>query len=225
MTTLLEIRDRLKDDLDLHEEHWKNDGQLNDLINKSVRKAFRKIIAIHEDYFLSQANVVITAVENEIDYPSNIYANKIKSIHFLWNNSAVEIKPVRRFDSTIMLSSIVSDNSSPYRNWLAIDDLTDGKKIKLFPATGYAGTLSLWYIREPRLLVDDTDVCDIDEFTEFVVQCTKAAYYALDGDPRYQIEKMEEKELERDLINTLTNMTIGNDDTVVADYSHYEDSV
>lgn len=225
-STLLEIRDQIKDDLDLQESDWKTDAQLNALINRHVKKTHRKIINIYEDYFLAPLSVALDAADDYIDYPSDIYANKIKSIHFTWDLNSCEILPVKRFDRELIDSNVLNgESTSPYRRWLSVDSATDGRRINLYPSSGETGTVNIWYIREATELSNDTDICNMYEFCDYIIQCVKTAYYALDGDPRYKIEKSEELELERDLVNTLTNMNVGNDDTVIADYSHYEDSV
>jgi hypothetical protein len=68
-------------------------------------------------------------------------------------------------------------------------------------------------------------VCDINEFYDYIIQLTKKIYYQEDADPRFTLEKQEALELEKEMIDTLTNMTVGNDDLIVQDMSHYCDSV
>lgn len=224
MSTLLEIREQLKEDLDLNEEYWKSDSDLDKLINRAIRSAHRKVLSIHEDYFLQFKQVSINANDNYIDYPSNIFANKIKSIHFYDGVNSTNIPRVNKFDSTILLDNHITTDTF-FRRWLPIDDEDLGRIIRLYPSVGRAGTITVWYIREPRKLVDDDDVCDIDEFEDYVLQLTKMYYYQEDSDPRYAIEKEEAMRLEKDLIDTLTNMTIGNDDVLVQDLTHYEESI
>jgi hypothetical protein len=222
--TLQEIRDQVREDLDSSEEYWKDDTDFNNMINRAIRQAHRKIISIYEDYFLSSSVVSIAADVDTIDYPSDIFANKIKSIHFYDGASSTKFAKVNRFDETIMLDNHITNNTI-YRKWLAIDTLTGGQKIKLYPKLGNAGTITIWYIREPKKLVNDDDVCDINEFYDYIIQLTKKIYYQEDADPRFTLEKQEALELEKEMIDTLTNMTVGNDDLIVQDMSHYCDSV
>ena len=167
---------------------------------------------------------VLAATDSSVPYPSDIYANKIKGIYLAVNQTVTEIKPARRFDEVVM-HNVVSDDTGMYRKYLSIDDGVTGRVLKLFPDNGDAGNIIVWYIREAKLLEADTDICDIDEFVDYVKQVVKAEYYRLDGDPRYKTEKSEEFEIEKSMIDTLKNMNVSNDDGMVADYSHYEDSV
>ena len=73
--------------------------------------------------------------------------------------------------------------------------------------------------------MNDTDVCDIPEFVDYVIQVAKAKYQSIDGDPRYSVDKAEERELEKSMIDTLSNMKDDENNEVVADFSHYRDSV
>ncbi len=221
---LKEIRDQIIEDLDLYEEDWKSIQDLDNLINRAIRSAHRKIANIYEDYFLTYSTVSITNVDNELAYPSNIFANKIKSIQFYDGTNTVKIKKVKRFDETIMIDNHITTESI-YRAWLPVDSADGGRVIRLYPSIGRAGTVTIWYIREPKMLSSDTDICDIDEFSDYVIQLVKQYYYTIDSDPRVAIEKEEALRLEKDMIDTLTNMDIGNDDEVVQDNSHYEESV
>jgi len=222
--TLKEIRDQVIEDLDLQEEDWKNITDLNSIVNRAIRDAHRKIVNIYEDYFLTYVQQDILSSDNEIEYPSNIFANKIKSIQFYDGVNSVKFTKVKRFDETVMLDNHITTETLQ-RKWLPVDSETGGRIIRLFPYIGRAGRLTIWYIREPKKLIDDTDICDIDEFSDYVIQLCKKYYYAVDSDPRFITENTEAARLEKDMIDTLTNMDVGNDDEIVQDNSHYEDSV
>ena len=222
--TLKEIRDQIIEDLDLSEEYWKDEGDLNALINRAIRTAHRKIITIYEDYFLAPYVISIPADTAILDYPTDIYANKVKSILFYDGASSVEITRVKRFASTLMLDNHITSNTI-YRKWLPVDAAATGMKIKLLPSLGNAGQITIWYIRDAKKLVNDSDICDIPEFSDYVIQLTKKMYYQEDADPRYTLEAQEALVLEKEMIDTLTNMTVDNDDTILQDNSHYEESV
>lgn len=228
-STLKDIRDRLKDELDLVEETWLEDDQFDRIINSSIQKAGRKILTIYEDYFLSDYSVDIGGTDNLVDYPSDIYANKIRNITYVnapvgeRGTVALEVKPVRRLKDAVAYDALYGDQGSNYsRRWIPYDSASQ-RKIRLIPETGQAGRLDMWYIREAKKLVNDTDVCDIPEFVDYVVQVSKANYYRLDGDPRYREEKAEELELEKSLFDTLSNMKDDENNEVVPDLSFYRD--
>lgn len=227
--TLKDIRDQLKDELDMVEEQWLDDPALDRMINSAIAKANRKILTIYEDYFLSNHSVEIASGDSLVDYPADIYANKIRNITYVnapigGNGSvAIEVKPVRRLKDAVAYNALHGDVGGQYsRSWLPYD-AEDTRKIKLMPETGVSGRLDMWYIREAKKLVNDTDVCDIDEFADYVVQVAKVAFYRYDGDPRYREEKGEELELEKSMVDTLTNMKDDENNEVVADLSFYRD--
>jgi len=222
--TLKTIRDDIKDELDLNEDTWRDDSDINLMINKAIRKAHRKIVTIYESYFLANTTVTIAASDNTVSYPSDIYANKIKGIYFSFDSTVTEVKPIRDF-STVVMSNVVSDDSTGTRKYLSVDSLANGRQLRLYPDNGDAGDLLIWYIREARTLSEDTDICDIDEFVDYVKQVVKSSYYRLDSDPRYKVEKSEELELEKSMIDSLKNMYVDNNDEMLPDYSHYQDSV
>ncbi len=98
-----------------------------------------------------------------------------------------------------------------------------GKAIRIFPKVGRSGKLKVWYIRNAKQLVADTDVCDIDEFERYVIQSVKTECFFKDGDPRAIQSKQLEEQLKQDMINTLSNMVPDDNTEIPMDFSFYED--
>jgi len=101
-----------------------------------------------------------------------------------------------------------------------------GIKIKLFPVSNENSTtnITLWYIRNCKTLVSDTDVCDIPEFASFVVWYTKAQCVAKDvGNPMTEYIMAELDKSRKDMVETLTTMVPDDDNFIGADVSFYND--
>lgn len=85
---------------------------------------------------------------------------------------------------------------------------------------------TLWYIRNANRMVDDDSICDIPEFTSYVMQYMKCE--ARKKEYNGEVPPSEQKKLEKleaGMMSTLTDMIPDNDTIIEADYSHYEDSV
>lgn len=228
MTTLLEIRTKVKDDLDLDEETFINDSDLNSWINEATRKAERQYHALYEDYFLNETITAITTASNLVPYPSDIYANKIRKIVFssgTGNNSNThEVKRVKDLLDA-KSSDFYDDSSNPILRWSPINDAATGRMIRLFPDDSRNGNVHIFYIRNARKLVNDSDISDIDEFEDYIVQYTKTQAYLKDGDLRADDSKTLESEMLQDMVETLSDMAPDKDNLLEADTSHYEESV
>lgn len=230
MKTLKQIRDQVISDLDLQEEEWISESELNVWINEGLKNAEAQIHTLYEDYFLTEADPVAIALgENLIDYPSDIYANKIRKIIFtdgLGNSTAShEVKRIMNILDGKSADLYSSDTATPILRWSPVNKAGVGKKIRLFPQSGRAGYLNIWYIREVTQLVADSDICEVDEFSHYIVQYAKTKAYLKDGDPRGDDSKILEEQYKLDMVNTLSDMVPDKNNELAMDMEHYDDSV
>lgn len=230
-TTLKQIRDQVIDDLDLAEQVFISETDLNRWINQGVRAAESRIHKLYQDYFLvQQPAVAISTSSNLVDYPSDIYANKIRKIVFVegLNNqsNSHKVRRDRNIERMQHRDTFEDTNTNPILTWTPTNDATTGRKIRLFPDSSRNGFLYIWYIRNAKVLVLDADICDIDEYEDFVIQFTKTQAYLKDGDPRADDSKVLEEQLKQDMESSLEDMTADEDETEVeADMSFYNDHI
>ena len=83
--------------------------------------------------------------------------------------------------------------------------------------------LHVWYIRNAKQLSSLTDVCDIDEFEQFVVQYAKVQALLRDKDPTVAEEKAQLNEMEEDMTQVLTDMAPDQNNELMADTTHYSE--
>lgn len=232
MMTLKEMRDEVKADLDLEDATFGEDvairdSDINRWINLGIRKAERSILGLYEDYFLSYATIAIEDNENLYSYPADIYGNKIRKIIFD-DGSTSGIHEVKRIKNLIQATEedlTLSGSSMPTLRWCPVNTTTDGRKIQIFPKTSRNGTLNVWYLRNAKQLATDSDTTDIDEFEEYVVMYAKVMAAVKDNDPRATDYQAMLKELEVDMVTTLTAMVTDEDNFIEPDTTFYGDSV
>ena len=226
MSTRLEMRNVIIDDLDLYEEDFVTSDDIDRLINIAIKKAESTIHQMSDTYFLSYQSIAITTASNKVDYPSDIYANKIKKIIFDdGNGAAYSVRKVRELD--LATGTDINDPSPDSTlTWMPVNVTGEGKKIQLFPYSSAGGTLHIWYIRSALQLTTDSDVLDIDEFEDYIISVVKTKILFKDGDARSVDEKALEDELKEAMISTLRDMIVDDDDDrVLMDMSFYNDSV
>jgi len=222
--TLLEMRTEVIEDLDLQDSDLINDTDIDRWINKGIKIAQSEILGIHEPYFLSYDEVSIISGTDIYDYPSDIYANKVKSLILVRNST--ETYKISRIDDMDKASSIQVLYANTLSNggggWVPLNTASNGRKIQLIPVP-QSGTLKVWYIRNAKTLVLDTDVCDIDEFEDYIIAYAKMRALQKDSNPMFAEAKSEEIEYKRLMIETLTDMVLDNSDNKLpADMSFYE---
>lgn len=228
--TLLDIRQQVKDDLDLNEETFVTDADLDRWTNDAIESAESEIHTLYEDYFLSRVEYTLTPGVRDLDFPSDLYASKVRKLLFKEslsapNTAAHEVKREKNLIQAEGRDIYEYQSATPTLTWIETNNASEGRKLRLYPQQVRSGFLIMYYIRNAARLVNDTDVCDIDEFERYIVQFVKTQAYLKDGDPRSEDSKGLEEQLKSQMINSLSNRTPDNNDEIVLDLAHYEDMV
>ncbi len=228
--TLADIRDQVVDDLDLQDDDSITTADLNRWINDAIESAESQIHTLYEDYFLARYEYTLVPNGRELDYPADIYASKVRKLLFKEsltspNTAAHEVKREKNLIEAEGRDIYEYQSATPTLTWIGTNDASSGRKIRLYPQQARAGILVMFYIRNANRLVDDTDICDIDEFERYIIQFTKTKTYFKHGDPRTEESKGLEEQLKNDMIDTLSNRTPDNNDEITMDVSHYNDMV
>jgi hypothetical protein len=216
--TLAQIKQKVQQPLDLEEEIFIRPTELLDNINEAIRDAEAKIHTIYEDYFLTSATISLVAGTSEYDLPTDMYANKIRGFVYADGSDYYPVLRLRKFD---LIPYITSEE--PYN--FIIKNYPTGKKLVIFPASRITSSTALtcWYLRNAKQLVNDTDVCDIPEFVNYIVQKTKVLCMQKEGHPL--LESAEKKLMDEDklMVETLTVSIPDEDNRISMDLSSYEE--
>lgn len=176
MSTLAQLRNKIRVQLDILDEPSISDAEINSAINDAINEAESEIHALYEDYFLTSADLSTVTGQNEVSLPANIYGSKIRSI--IYKNGAI-IYEVKRQTGKGIFEILTTENhyavGDTYRYILVNNSAAGGVKAHVFPAPRETGSnLTCWYLRQANTLSVDADVCDIPEFESFVVAHSKA---------------------------------------------------
>ena len=219
--TWANIRDKVQGDLDLVDEDFITEDQLLKYANEGVQKAASEIVGLYEDYFLTKKAITYTAgVRVASDLPTNMYADKIRAVIFDNGSKKYLVNRIRRLQETAFF-----ENETDDLRYLLLNDETNGVEMNFYPIPQDTSSTNMvmWYIRDAKILVNTTDVCDIPEFVEFVIQYMKMRCYEKEGHPNYDDSKKEMMSLKKDMVTTLENRVDDADTEIIKDYSFYED--
>jgi len=224
-TALSDLRSKIRRQAAMEDERFISNTELNEKINEAIREAENIIHDTYEKYFLSEANLSITAGTQLVDYPSDIYLNKVlKIIYDSYNDGTGTnrylVNRIRRLEDIPFI-----DDQDDY-SWLPVNDGTNGRKIKIYPSPRdtTSTTFTIYYIRNAAALSADDDECDIDEFEDYVTQHAIVSCLAKDGlSPLQPKAEKRLEDLRIAMVESLKNMVPDEDNTVIPDISFYED--
>jgi hypothetical protein len=222
--TLDEIETRINDDLDLHEENFISASEKLAKINAAIDRAESLIHTIYEDYFLSYDTLTLVDGTAAYDMPSDIYANKLRRVLYNVEGEEYTIKYLRGQTDLQRLHLFTDEDRYKY---LITNTAGAGRQMVFYPTPAEDGAyITRWYIRNAKRLVNSSDVLDIPEFADFIIESAKGACMAKEYAgtiPPTQAAII--KQLEADMIDTLTAMVPDGETQLEADLSFYEDHV
>jgi hypothetical protein len=188
--TLGDIRSKIKDNLDLIGETFIDDSELNGYINDGIDLVEAVIHSLNEDYFLTKTNLTLTSGDEYVTLPSNIYAQKIRSLFYVNGDTKYPVRRLKQLKEAAFIQE-----GDLYR-YILINNEDEAVKINILPTPAETGSyLRCHYIRNAKFLEEDTDVCDIPEFVNYVIEVAKVLCKSKEYlDPSLQKEALAEIE-------------------------------
>lgn len=226
--TLLELRTKVRKDLDLIDEPGITDSEIDSYINEAIDIAESEIHTLYEDYFKTQESLPLVSGTAQYDMPSDIFAQKIRAIIYHNDNLVYEITRFeRKLNEFERIERGKEFSQADWYMYYTSNPLGGKPKINIVPTPSETSSSNVivYYIRNAATLVDDTDICDIPEFSSFIIAYTKNEIATnkpgLVPNPDSMKEKMDA--LYDKMVETLSVKTPDQNDLVDMDLSHYEE--
>jgi hypothetical protein len=227
--TYAELKDKVRIDLGLEQEDFVKPEELLGYCNAAIDEAEAEIHTLYQDYFLTYSTIDLVQGQDLYSLPTNIYANKIRGI--VYKRSDTEIYTVRRVQQRqkfidVEIAETYYQEQDVYR-YILVNNTAGTPQILLVPDAreNITAALRIWYIRNANRLTLDTDVLDIPEFANFILQYMKVRCYEKEGHPNLNVA-IGLLERQRILMTeTLNEMVIDNDNEIEKDMSLYEEMV
>lgn len=225
--TYADLKARVEREMDLIGEDFISSTELLDYFNRAIDQTEAKIHTIYEDYFLTDAMLQVNTGNPDVDLPANIYATKIRSLIYqngAWLYQLKRLKGDRLFLEGQVLN-YYSTGIMEFTFVIKNDSATNGVKLHLFPVPSFTASdrLHIWYIRNAnRFTGADSDVCDIPEFSDYIVTYVKKL--CADKEKDYEtsaVIKAELDKIEEDMIMALKDMIPDGDNEIVKDWFYY----
>jgi len=222
--SLSDLKTRVKDLVDGDSADQVTDVELVRYINEAIREAEAQIHLLNEDYYKKDAFMTIISGTSEYDLPSDIYAQKIRRIMFDSTSSSVsskvyEITRIKEED----IPFVQSNDNLKYR---LLFNSSDEKVIKLYPTPAFTDSTVIMatYIKDAKQLSSDSDVLDIPEFEQFVIDFARHRILQKEvGNPMIQTVKEDLERNRQLMIDTLQESIPDGNNEVDLNMDMYKD--
>lgn len=224
--TWSDIRTKIQNDLGVADEVFVTETELKAYANEAIREAEAEIHDLYEDYFLSSATLTLVQDQSLYALPTGIYAHKIRRIIYQFNSTIYTIERLRdwrKFEQKAVID-YYGNSTTDFYNYFITNTTPGSPQINLVPKARVSGPyVTIWFIRDANVLVNDTDVCDIPEFVNFILQYMKVRVYEKEQNPNLQ-QAIAVLQQQRELMQgTLAQMVPDADTALEMDLSFYKE--
>lgn len=236
--TLGQIISRVQRDLNLEDEQFLPRGEVIDYINEAIDFVESEIHTLgrEDTYFLTSANIALVEGTSTYNLPSDIFGQKIKGIVYHNGTDIYPILPMTfhgKFSEKELIDQYASSND--YYQYFITHGTAGTWQIQLVPTAQETSSTNvvIWYIRnaksmpnnDPAVAGDNDTICDIPEFTHYVIAYAKMMCAGKEFDPRYEVLARQVDEYRRLMHDTLSNaIDDGYSDILEKDLTHYSNS-
>jgi len=225
-----EIKNKVRRDLGIEQETFVTPEELLGYVNEAIDECEALIHTLYEDYFLSKHTLTMVNGTSDYELPTNIYAMKIRSIVY---RDGYDVYTIKRFKNTqdlfekLEYQELVEDDIYRYiifnNQALTVDDLPTLTFVPTPKKTFTSPNVAMYYLRNANRMESDSSICDIPEFTHYIIQHAKARCYEKEGDPRALGALQVAERFRNNMENTLANMTPDGDNEIEKDVTIYDD--
>lgn len=212
-------------ELDLNDDALMDKAEAMEIANQAVREISAEIHTIYEDYYLCKAatNLALVQGQDTVALPTNIYAGKIRKIIYVNASTVFEVKQIREWHKFLEYRLLRVNPTSTMQYRFFLTNQAPGQlAIVLSPQAMESGNyLECWYIRRANEFVDDTSVCDIPEFVQFIYDAVRVKLYEKEGHPMLPKAVLDKAATKQLAIETLTAMVPDHDNTIEPDLTAY----
>lgn len=224
--TLAELTAKIQQDTDTEDELFIQPSELLSYINEAIDEAELEIHGLYEDYFLDKTSLTLVSGTDEYSLPSAIYAHKIRRITYRNGTRVYTVKRLRdwRKFERYEINKVYSTSGSEELGYFILNQTAGSPKLLFSPPVNENGAfITIWYLRQANRLVNTTDVLDIPEAANFVIQHVKKRLYEKEGHPMI-VGAIADLEKERGLLQSiLASMVPDADNEIEMDVSFYEE--
>jgi len=143
--TLLELRDKVREDMDLQEETFISDNELNSVANEAIDQAEQEVHTLYEDYFLTDVKIPLVSGVEKYDLPGKIYAHKIRRLVFEDGSRVYKVTRIGDWKKFERKAIEGIHSSSTLYDWFLVNDSQGKPQINLVPKshdTSFSVTIS-----------------------------------------------------------------------------------
>lgn len=164
MTTLAELREKVRERADQQTSQFISDSELNGYINNSYAELYDILVASFEDYYSKLVNFTIASGDSNYAIPSDCY--KIRGIDLSYDGTNWVNVARYNFAERNRIGARTRINVG----LLGVNYRLLGGNLEFIPEDRAPGNYRLWYIPRYTALTSDSSILsDVLDFEEYII--------------------------------------------------------
>lgn len=221
-----ELRTKVEQDLDLEGETFIQPTEMLGYGNEAVEAAEKILLGLSggADYFLDKAALTLVSGQDTYTLPAKIYAHKIRGITYRNGSRTYQIHRVRDWKKfqEYELNQVGGPVYAAEYKFFLLNSAAGAPTIIFTPSVVESGTyVSVWYQRVANRFYADSDVLDVPEAANYVMQYMKKRCYEKEGHPNLPLAIVGLNKEESDLQAILAEMIPDMENEIELDLSFY----
>lgn len=188
--TLDRLITKVQDDLDLHAEDFVTPEELEQYVEDAITDAEEIVIDCFADTLLTFEDLTVTAGQEIIPFPSDIYETRIRGFyHAPYGFSSENPQGVYKLRQ-IPISEAGQQTPNEYHRYRIINSTADGPQIYVYPPITEASTdkFRVWYIRQFKRPTSMSDTLDPMLRPQYILAHVKCSAMKKEGDAMLDVE-------------------------------------
>lgn len=221
LPTYGELKANIERQLDLQGEVFVRPDEILDYFNEAIDEIEALIHTIYEDYFRVSTFLNIVSGTNAYVLPDDIYAQKIRLVQYINGQNIYEVNRIRDIKE---IPYIVQNDWYQYD---LVNTAALGPQIVIYPTPNFTsnGIIQMWYLRNAkRFTGDETETCDIPEFTHVLNQYVRWKCYQKEVHPMTEQAGADLDNMKMLMIETLSSRVPDENNKIRPDVSFYLDA-
>jgi len=225
--TWAQLSEKIERDLDTEDELFVTPAELIGYANEAIDDIEKKIHTLCEDYFITRTSVPVVPGVEEIDLPTDIYANKIREVIYVTGGQSFPAKSLKNWRKFARYEDNIVNNpgSTNFYQYFVLNSVAGSPKLVLTPTPIETGVLKIWYIRNANEIIDSTSILDIPEAATYVTKYCSVKIMQKELHPLLESAKADLEAILQDTIADLSEMFPNNETELEPDYTFYTESL
>jgi hypothetical protein len=211
--TKLQVVQKIERELDLEEEVFIQDEEMNDYINDAITliEAKMNTLGFRDQYYLTRSTISLVTGQADYALPTNLYEGKIKEVVYSVGATIYKVEPMQNSASAEAIEHLNRFSTNEFYKYRIRSDAANANYFQLIPKSREtaANAIVIEYYRDLQRVSSDNDLVEVPEIAlQFLYQYVKVKVLEKEGHALLGQAKADLEAIEEEMVSTLSGQLV-----------------